>query len=86
MGGNKLVAFNEKSVLTLFSKSKVKITIDTKLTKQLELDLKKYNSQYSPVQLKAFIRSHDCFLIIDDGVYHFGASLKDLGKEMVCIF
>jgi hypothetical protein len=24
---------------------------------------------------------HDRFLIIDDVVYHFGASLKDLGKK-----
>ncbi len=28
-----------------------------------------------------FERSHDRWLIIDDIVYHFGASLKDLGKR-----
>ena len=29
----------------------------------------------------AFRLSHDCFLCIDDDVYHIGASIKDLGKK-----
>ena len=59
------------------------VTIYTsKITKQLELDITKYNAQYRPIQLKKFTRSHDRFLIIDArDVYHFGASLKDLGKK-----
>ncbi len=42
-----------------------------------------YNIQYPTehVQLHTFNRSHDRFLIIDDEVYHFGASIKDLGKR-----
>ena len=28
-----------------------------------------------------FNRAHDRFLLIDDEVYHIGASLKDLGKK-----
>jgi hypothetical protein len=32
--------------------------------------------------LNEFGNSHDRFLIIDDSlIYHFGASLKDLGKK-----
>ena len=31
--------------------------------------------------IKSFSKSHDRFLIIDDQVYHIGASLKDLGKK-----
>ena len=31
--------------------------------------------------LEEFTKSHDRFLIIDDTVYHIGASLKDLGKK-----
>lgn len=42
-----------------------------------------YNQQYSGehVQLHTFNKSHDRWLIIDDEVYHFGASIKDLGKK-----
>jgi len=47
----------------------------------LELDLKKYNSQYVLITIEEFTKSHDRFIIIDDKVYHFGASLKDLGKK-----
>jgi hypothetical protein len=74
----------DDSVLTLFSKreKEVKVTIYTKeITKKLELDLKKYNSQYPFIEIKEFKKSHDRFLIIDNTVYHFGASLKDLGKK-----
>jgi hypothetical protein len=75
----------DDSVLTLFSKrnKNVKVTIFTKeISKQLYLDLKKYNSQYFPVVIKEFKHAHDRFMVIDDKeVYHIGASLKDLGKK-----
>ena len=71
----------DDSVLTLFSKNNVEIMIYTKINKRLKLDVKKFNSQYGKVILKDFNKSHDRFLIIDDCIYHFGASLKDLGKK-----
>jgi hypothetical protein len=74
----------DESILTLFSKNQnIQITIYTKnITKQLKLDLKKYNSQYRPIEVKKFDVSHDRFLILDDTeIYHIGASLKDLGKK-----
>jgi phosphatidylserine/phosphatidylglycerophosphate/cardiolipin synthase-like enzyme len=75
----------DDTVLTLFSKAqtKVQITILTKtISKQLVLDVKKYNEQYPVITIKEFHNSHDRFIIIDDKtVYHFGASLKDLGKK-----
>ncbi|MBU1667468.1 virulence RhuM family protein [bacterium] len=73
----------DDTILTLFSKnSEVKISIYTKtITKQLELDSKKYNAQYKNLEIKKFNLSHDRFLIIDDEIYHIGASLKDLGKK-----
>jgi hypothetical protein len=74
----------DESVLTLFSKNQsVDVTIYTKsITKQLKLDLQKYNAQYRPIELNRFDASHDRFLIIDESeVYHIGASLKDLGKK-----
>ena len=75
----------DDSVLTLFNKKKknVKVIIFTKeVSKQLLLDLKKYNLQYSSIEVKEFKQSHDRFIIIDNKeVYHLGASLKDLGKK-----
>lgn len=73
----------DESVLTLFSVKKIDVIIYTKnLTKKLELDVKKYNVQYGNITLKKFSKSHDRFMIIDNKeVYHFGASLKDLGKK-----
>jgi hypothetical protein len=74
----------DESVLTILSKraSAVQAIIYTsKISPQLQLDLKKHNAQYLPITVKAFNLSHDRFLIIDDTVYHIGASLKDLGKK-----
>jgi predicted XRE-type DNA-binding protein len=74
----------DESVLLLLSKraKNVKATIFTStISSQLQLDLQKHNAQYVPVTVKIFNRSHDRFLLIDKTVYHFGASLKDLGKK-----
>ena len=75
----------DDSVLTLFSKrnKNVQAVIFTKdISKQLLLDLEKHNLQYPSIELKEFKLCHDRFLIIDNkDVYHFGASLKDLGKK-----
>jgi len=42
-----------------------------------------YHQQYPSehVQLHTFNKAHDRWLIIDDEVYHFGASIKDLGLK-----
>jgi hypothetical protein len=75
----------DESVLTLLSKrsGKVSATIYTaSVSKQLGLDLKRFNAQYPAIGVKTFTKSHDRFLIIDqEEVYHLGASLKDLGKK-----
>ncbi|MCZ7611711.1 MAG: virulence RhuM family protein [Ignavibacterium sp.] len=75
----------DDTVLNLFTKRKnnVSVTIYTaNISKALEMDLKKFNAQYASIELKEFKYSHDRFIIIDnEEVYHFGASLKDLGKK-----
>jgi len=75
----------DDTVLTLFSKKskdvKCKILIKT-ISKQLKLDIAKYKKQYGELSVKQFNKAHDRFLIIDNEiVYHFAASLKDLGKK-----
>ena len=72
----------DETTLTLFTESKAKTTIYTKsISKKLELTKQKYNQQYSNLEIKEFNKSHDRYLIIDKQLYHFGASLKDLGKK-----
>jgi len=79
----------DESTLVLFTKrdTKVNVKIYTKMiSKQLQLDLQKHNAQYPSIEVEAFDLSHDRFLIIDDmDVYHFGASLKDLGKKWFAV-
>ena len=64
-------------------KAKVRATIITRSdSKVSQLDIEKHDAQYSPVEVKVCDTIHDRFLIIDDVVYVFGASLKDAGKEV----
>jgi hypothetical protein len=75
----------DNTILTLFSKyPNINFTIITKnISKQLELDIDKYNSQYKNVIVKTSNKFHDRFLLIDNkDAYHIGASLKDLGKKV----
>ncbi|MDR0799038.1 MAG: virulence RhuM family protein [Dysgonamonadaceae bacterium] len=75
----------DETVLTLLSKRKrgVSMTIYTpKISAQLQLDLEKHQAQYAPIAVETFPNAHDRFLIIDNEVYHIGASLKDLGKKL----
>lgn len=74
----------DESVLTLLDKRNVHVaaTIYTqRITAQLQLDIDKHNTQYPPIQMDIFNQAHDRFLLIDEKVYHLGASVKDLGKK-----
>ena len=51
------------------------------ISQQLKLDIERHNTQYPPINVKQFNKAHDRFLLIDDAVYHIGASIKDLGKK-----
>ncbi len=75
----------DESVLSLLAKRQagVKTSIYTAgISQQLKHDLARYNKQYPAIQVYAFKKAHDRFIIIDkEMVYHIGASLKDLGKK-----
>jgi len=75
----------DESVLLMLSKREPGVTAEIrtgKIPQLLLLDLQKHNSQYDPITLSQTHNIHDRFLIIDDTVYHIGASLKDLGKKL----
>lgn len=75
----------DESVLDLFTKKRKGVTVTiltSKPNKSLQLNEKKFNEQHPSVAIKEFNKAHDRFIIIDNkDVYHFGASLKDLGKK-----
>ena len=78
----------DETTLTMLSKrsSSVSATIYTsqrvQKLHQLQLDIQRHNQQYPPITVNYCQRNHDRFLIIDDVVYVFGASLKDAGKKL----
>ena len=75
----------DESVLLLLSKrnKNVSATIFTKgLTQVLQQDIDRHNHQYEPIDIQIQTAIHDRFLIIDNAVYHLGASMKDLGKKL----
>lgn len=88
----------DESVLLMLSKRNagVKADIYTQVvSRQLQLDLQKHNSQYPPIEVHVCKKCHDRFMIIDGAeadcksaatgsaeVWHIGASMKDLGKKM----
>jgi len=78
----------DESVLTLLDKREPSVSaiIYTKhINNQLTLDLQRHNQQYPPILIEPFNKAHDRFLLIDDCVYHIGASVKDIGKKWSAI-
>lgn len=56
--------------------------ITQKVSRQFQQDVDSHNLQYAPIKIEERTGIHDRFLIIDETVYHIGASLKDLGKKL----
>ena len=75
----------DETTLTMLSKRdpNVAATIYTRqLSQQQQLDVQRHNQQYPPININTCHHNHDRFLIIDDVIYLFGASLKDAGKKL----
>ncbi len=74
----------DETVLTLLDKRAdgVNATIYTKRPdRMLRLDIRRHNDQYSQIDIRITSNIHDRFMVIDDILYHIGASIKDLGKK-----
>ena len=81
MGLRKLpFVFTEQgvSMLSAVLKSQTAVTTSIQIIKSFV--------KYPKIEMEKFDLSHDRFLIVDDKtVYHFGASLKDLGKKWFAV-
>lgn len=75
----------DDTVITQLTKKQKKVAVfllSKTISKKLQLDIEKANTQYPSFKGIAFAKAHDRFLMIDQKeVYHIGASLKDLGKK-----
>lgn len=75
----------DETVLTLLDKRHAGViaTIYTKrISRQLQLDMERHNDQYAPIDVRTAPNIHDRFIVIDDILYHIGASIKDLGLKL----
>ncbi len=73
----------DKSMLDIltYKKDKVDVKLVMHIRNLTNLDINKFNSEYPNLKIKYSNVFHDRFLIIDNTLYHIGASLKDLGKK-----
>ena len=75
----------DESALLMLAKRKEGVSaeiVTRRISELLTLDLERHNRQYPAMIVRECDRYHDRFLIIDNMVYHIGASLKDLGKKL----
>lgn len=73
------------SVFRMLDKRNAGVTatiFTSEISRTLQLDLSRHNSQYPHITIRKYNKAHDRFLIVDDTVYHVGASFKDLGKKL----
>ena len=78
-------AFTEQGIAMLSSvlKSQTAVEVNIRIMRAF-VSMRRFiatNAQYPPVRIERFNKAHDRFLLIDDEVYHIGASIKDLGKK-----
>lgn len=52
------------------------------ISRTFRQSINRHNRQYAPIDIRTADKIHDRFLIIDNTLYHIGASIKDLGKKL----
>jgi hypothetical protein len=73
----------DKSVLDMlvYKKENIDVLLMTSSRYLTHLDIEKFNKQYPNLKIKYSNIFHHRFIIIDNTLYHVGASFKDLGKK-----
>lgn len=66
-----------------FRKPKVTAIVYTaSITTALQNQVEIHNKQYPGLQLRNMRQVHDRFLLVDEKIFHFGASFKDMGNGL----
>lgn len=58
------------------------VVYSARITPEFKAAADLHKKQYPGLDLRTMRTIHDRFLLVDDKVYHFGASFKDMGNEM----
>ena len=61
------------------------VVYSARITPEFRAAADLHKKQYPGLDLKTMRTIHDRFLLVDDKVYHFGASFKDIGNEMTAL-
>lgn len=66
-------------------KNNVEVVILTSNKSNIEnLDIQKFNKEYPILKVAKTNKFHDRFIVVDNKeMYHLGASIKDLGKNVL---
>ena len=58
------------------------IIYSARINQTMKVECERLNRQCPPVELQTMREVHDRFIVVDEAVYHIGASIKDLGSKL----
>ena len=58
------------------------IIYSARINQTMKAECERLNRQCPPVKLRTMREVHDRFIVVDETVYHIGASIKDLGNKL----
>ncbi len=77
--------FADDTTLSLMSKRNPgvnAIIYSARINQTMKAECERLNRQCPPVELRTMREVHDRFIVVDETVYHIGASIKDLGNKL----
>ena len=58
------------------------VIYSARINQTMKAECERLNRQSPPVELRTMREVHDRFIVIDETVYHIGASIRDLGNKL----
>jgi len=77
--------FADDMALSLISKKAEgvnAIVYSARISRMMNEETARLNRQFPTVELRNMREVHDRFIIVDDTIYHIGASIRDLGNKL----
>ena len=77
--------FADDTALSLMPKRNPRVNAiiySARINQTMKAECDRLNRQCPPVELRTMREVHDRFIVVDETVYHIGASIKDLGNKL----
>ncbi len=77
--------FADDTALSLMPKRNPRVNAiiySARINQTMKTECERLNRQCPPVELRTMREVHDRFIVVDETVYHIGASIKDLGNKL----